>query len=74
LKVSTASIKITQDVPCEGYLVGFNLVCGCVHTCVCTCMGKRKSKLHVLCSYLLIGLIMSDDQSSPDWLHTFSRA
>jgi len=28
--------------------------------------GKGESKLHVLCSRLLTGLIMFDDQSGPD--------
>jgi len=59
--VSTVLIKR------KAALVGFNLVCGCAY--VRTYVygeGKRESKLHILCSYLSIRLIMFDDQSGPD--------
>jgi len=62
-----ASISITQDVPCGGYLIGFNLVW--VYAYVHTYMygeGKGESKLYVLCSCLSTGLIMFNDQSGPN--------
>jgi len=65
LKVTVPPASALPKVYHGGYLVGFNLVCGCVHTYV---YGKRKgeSKLHVFCSCLSTGLIIFDDQSGPD--------
>jgi len=38
--VSPASALPKVYSRCGGYLVGFNLVCGCVHMCVRACMWK----------------------------------
>jgi len=60
--VSPASAlpKVYVICACGGYLVGFNLVCGCVHTCVSTCMRKGKRSQSYMYSVLVCQL---------DWLY-----
>jgi len=41
-KIPPASALLKVSVPCGGYLVGFNLVCRCVYTCVRTYIEKEK--------------------------------